>query len=148
VYEVPGIFGTNAPLTIDLTLIAQIVAFALVTIAILYKFKRKWKIHGFVMGGALALHFVDFLVIMVPLFMSNFSLYVTGTSFLFVQTLWIHAVSGALALVLASYITLTWVTNPASLKHCFRRKRLMDTTFLLWAISFTFAIITYVATYT
>jgi hypothetical protein len=142
-----GILGTNAPLTIDLTLIAQIIAFALVAIAIAYKFKRKWKIHGFIMGGALALHFINFLAVMIPLFMSNFSLYETGSSFLFVQTLWIHVVSGVLALILASFITLTWIPKPSNLKHCFKRKRLMDATVLLWAISLAFAIATYIATY-
>ena len=143
-----GIFGTNAPLTIDLTLVAQIIAFALVSVAIAYKFKRKWKLHGFLMGGGLILHLISFLVVMVPMFMTNFSLYVTGTSFLFVQTLWVHVITGALVLVLGFYITLVWIPKPSSLKHCFKRKRLMDATFLLWAISVAFAIATYVATYT
>ena len=146
-WELSGIFGTGAPLTVDLTLIAQIAAFVLVAIAMVCKFKRKWKPHGFIMGGALVLHLINFLVIMVPLFMTNFGLYTTGTSFVFVQTLWGHAISGALALLLGAFITLAWVPKPSSLKHCFRRKRLMDATVLLWAISLALAIITYVELY-
>jgi uncharacterized membrane protein YozB (DUF420 family) len=148
VRELSGIFGTSASLMNDLTLLIQIVSFVLVLGAMAYKVKKKWKIHGFIMGAALVLHFINFLMAMLPSFMLHFSLYATGTSYLFVQTLWIHAISGGLVLVLGFFIMIPWIPKPSSLKHCFRRKRLMDATVLLWAVSLAFGIATYIALYT
>ena len=144
----PGIFGTSASLINDLTLLIQVASFLLVLGAMAYKVKKKWKIHGFIMGAALLLHFINFLMAMLPSFVLHLVFYATGTAYFFVQTLWVHAISGILVLVLGFFITLIWIPKPSSLKHCFRRKRLMDATVLLWAISLAFGIATYIALYT
>jgi uncharacterized membrane protein YozB (DUF420 family) len=148
VLELSGIFGTSASLINDLSLLVQIVSFVLVLLSMAYKAKRKWALHGSIMGAALVLHFINFLMVMLPSFMSHSSLYATGASYVFVQTLWVHAISGALVLFLGFFIMIEWIPKPSSLKCCFRRKRLMDATVLLWTISLAFGIATYVALYT
>ena len=143
-----GIFGTNASLIADLSLIIQIGSFILVLISMVYEVKRKFKIHGFIMGAGIGLHFINFLVAMLPLFIARFNAFTSETFLVFVQTLWVHVVSGALVLVLGFFIIIKWVSKPSTIKGCFRRKRLMDATVLLWATSLAFGIATYVALYT
>ena len=67
----------------------------------------------------------------------------TETSLNYVQTIWIHAVPGAIALVLAIFLVVIWAVNPSNIKGCFKRKRIMDLTVILWIFSLIFGIVTY-----
>jgi len=142
-----GIFGTNAVFITDLNLLIQIVSFVLFLGALVYKAKGKFKIHGSIMGLAVFLHFITFLVAMGPSFFDNFTFLTTETLQVGVQTLWVHALSGALSLALGFFLVLVWVPKAANIKGCFGRKRIMDVTALLWAISFVFGIATYLVFY-
>ena len=144
-----GIFGTNAFLITDLTLLVQIAAFILLLGALVYKAKGKFKIHGAMMGVAVLVHFLSFLIGMGPSFVEGFSAGALTTEPLHigVQTLWVHAISGALALVLGFFLVVVWIPKMSEIKSCFRRKRIMDTTILLWALSLIFGIATYIAFY-
>ena len=142
-----GIFGTNAVLITDLTIIIQIISFIFLLIALVYKNKGKFKIHGSIMGLALILHFVNFLVAMGSSFVEGFSFLTTETMHIGVQTLWIHAISGALSMVLGFFLIAMWIPKISDVKRCFGRKRIMDATTLLWAISLIFGIATYIAFY-
>jgi uncharacterized membrane protein YozB (DUF420 family) len=143
----PGIFGTNAPLIIDLNLIIQIVSFILLLGALLYKAKGKFKIHGSIMGVAVLLHFIAFLTVMGPSFVLGFNFLRTEIFQTLVQTLWIHAISGALSLVLGFYLVVAWIRKASNIIPCFGRKRIMDATAVLWAISLAFGIATYIFAY-
>ena len=59
-----GIFGTNALLQTDLNLILQIITFLVLLIGYGYKRKGRFKIHGSVMGTAVILHAISFLLVM------------------------------------------------------------------------------------
>ena len=142
-----GIFGTNAVLITDLTLLVQIAAFVLLLGALVYKAKGKFKIHGSMMGVAVLVHFISFLIGMGPSFVGEFNFFTTETLQIGVQTLWVHAISGALALVLGFFLVVVWIPKMSEIKFCFRRKRIMDATILLWAISLIFGIATYIAFY-
>ena len=143
----PGIFGTNAVLITDLTLLIQIAAFILLLGALVYKTKGKFKIHGSVMGVALIVHFISFLIAMGPSFVGGFGFLTTETLQFWVQTLWVHAISGALSLALGFFLVFAWISKIPEIKSCFRRKRIMDVTILFWAISLIFGIATYIALY-
>jgi len=112
-----------------------------------YKAKGKFKIHGSIMGFALVLHFITFLIAMGPSFFENFTFLTTETSQVGVQTLWVHALSGTISLALGFFLILMWVPKVTNIKGCFGRKRIMDVTALLWLISFVFGIFTYVVFY-
>lgn len=142
-----GIFGTNAVFITDLNLLIQIVSFTLFLGALVYKAKGKFKIHGSIMGCAVLLHFITFLIAMGPSFFENFTFLTTETSQVGVQTLWIHALSGALSLALGFFLFLVWVPKAMNIKGCFKRKRIMDATATLWTISFVFGIATYAVFY-
>lgn len=142
-----GIFGTRAVLQTDINLILQIVMFLIIVIGLVYKNKRKFKIHGGLMGIAVILHVISFLTVMGPIFFRNFESFVTYTSYLEVQTTWIHAVPGAIAMIMGIVLVGAWALRPSNIAACRRMKRLMDITVLLWFISLIFGIATYIVFY-
>ena len=142
-----GLLGTGALLITDLNLLIQIVSFALLLGALVYKARGKFKIHASIMGIALVLHFITFLVAMGPSFVEGIAFLTTETTQVGVQTLWVHAVSGALSLALGFFLVVAWISKKSDVKPCFKRKRIMDATALLWATSLVFGIATYIAFY-
>jgi len=142
-----GIFGTNAMLITDINLLIQIIAFVLILVSLGYKTKGKIRNHGFIMGVAVVLHLLSFLLAMGPSFLDGFEFFTTDTSYVGVQTMWVHAVTGAIALVLGIVIVVAWIARVSDIAACTRRKRLMDVTVLLWLISLIFGIATYLNFY-
>jgi uncharacterized membrane protein YozB (DUF420 family) len=142
-----GIFGTGAVLQTDINLILQIVMFLIIVIGLVYKNKRKFKIHGGIMGIAVILHILSFLLVMGPSLYENYDFFTTDTSELGVQTTWIHAVPGAIAMIMGIILVGAWALRPSNIAACSRMKRLMDITTLLWLISLIFGIATYMVFY-
>jgi len=142
-----GIFGTGAVLQTDINLILQIVMFLIIVIGLVYKNKRKFKIHGGLMGIAVILHVISFLLVMGPSFSEGYDFFTTATSELGVQTTWIHAVPGAIAMIMGIVLVGAWALRSSNIAACRRRKRLMDITVLLWLISLIFGITTYIVFY-
>ena len=99
------------------------------------------------MGVAVLVHFISFLFAMGPSFVGGFDFLTNETLQVGVQVLWVHAISGALALVLGFFLVVAWIPKMSEIKFCFGRKRIMDATILLWAISLIFGIATYIAFY-
>ena len=116
--------------------------------ALVFKAKGKFKIHGSMMAVAVIVHFISFLMAMGPSFIAGFDFFVTEPLQFGVQTLWVHAVSGALSLILGFFLVAAWVPKMPDVKPCFRRKRIMDTTAILWTISLAFGVATYIVFYT
>ena len=142
-----GIFGTGAVLQTDVNLILQIVMFLIIVIGLVYKNKRKFKIHGGIMGIAVILHVISLLLVMGPSFSEGYEYFTTATSDVGVQTTWIHAVPGAIAMIMGIILVGAWALRPSNIAACSRRKRLMDITVLLWLISLMFGITTYLVFY-
>ncbi len=142
-----GIFGTKAALITDLTLLIQIVAFILVLGAIAYSSKRKYKVHGSIMGAAVLLHFITFVASMGPSFVIFFTFFVAETFQSGVSAIWIHVFGGVISMILGFFLVLSWIRNVSSLKPCFRRKRIMYATLIFWAISLVFGIVAYILFY-
>ena len=143
----PGIFGTNALLQTDLNLLLQIVTFLILLIGYGYKRKGKFKIHGSIMGTAVILHTLSFLLVMGPSFFGSFEFFTTETYNLGVQTTLLHAVTGAITLILGIGIVAAWALQPSDTAACSRRKRIMDVTILLWLTSLMFGTTTYLIFY-
>ena len=142
-----GIFGTNAALITDINLLNQIIAFILILIGLGYKTKGKFRNHGLMMGAAVILHLISFLIAMGPSFLNGFQFFTTDTSLTGVQTMWVHAVTGAVALALGILLVIAWIVRVSDIKTCIRKKRFMDVTILLWSISLIFGIATYLLFY-
>jgi len=114
---------------------------------LVYKAKRKFRIHGSFMGMAVFLHFISFLLAMAPSFLDGFEFFTTDVLLAGVQTLWVHAIAGAVALILGIVLVVAWFLQSSNVKACARRKRLMDIAALLWTVSLIFGIATYLAFY-
>lgn len=142
-----GIFGTNAVLITDINLLIQIISFLMLLTGLVYKAKGKFKLHGSFMGLAVSLHLVSFLIAMGPSFFYGFEFFTTDTLHTGVQTMWVHAIAGAVALILGIVLVVAWILQSSNVKACIRRKRLMDITALLWTVSLIFGIATYLAFY-
>jgi len=121
--------------------------FAIILISLFYKNKNKFKIHGWLMGIAVILHVASFLAVMGPIFFGHFSAFVEYTAYPEIQTTWIHAVPGAIAMIMGIMLVGLWALNPSDSASCSRRKRLMDVTVLLWLISLVFGVVTYMLLY-
>lgn len=141
--------GLGHPILFNTTfnLVLQIITLGLIFLSLYFKMKNNYKIHGTTMGVALILHVLTFLLIMGPIFFENYSFFSTETSFNYVQTTWLHAVPGAIALILGIYLVLRWVIKTSNISGCIKRKRIMDVTLLLWIFSLVFGIATYILIY-
>ena len=142
-----GIFGTGAIIQTDINLTIQIVMLIFIVISLIYKNKRKFKTHAELMGIAVILHLISFFAVMLPSFYYNLDYFVTATSDLGAQTIWIHAIPGALSMILGIFLVAAWVLSPANISACSKRKRLMDITIILWSISLIFGIASYMFYY-
>ena len=142
-----GIFGTGALIQTDINLIIQVVMFILIVVGVVYKNKRKFKLHAELMGAAVILHIVSFFAVMLPSFNDGYEYFVTATSELGVQTMWIHAIPGAISMILGIFLVVAWALRPANIAACSKRKRLMDIVTLLWLILLIFGIASYIVYY-
>jgi uncharacterized membrane protein YozB (DUF420 family) len=142
-----GILGTQAYLGSDINIIFQILTVALIIVAIGYKGRKRFQIHGKLMGIAIIIHIVSFIAIMGPVFFRDFDGFVTYTSYLEVQTMWIHVIPGIIAMILGTAIVVLWALNPSNIAACSKRKRIMDITTILWLVSLLFGIATYMLFY-
>ena len=141
-----GIFGTSALLITDINLLIQIVSFMVLLVGVIYKIKGKFKIHGFLMGLAVLLHFITFVVVMGPSFSEGIEFFTTSID-IGVQTMWVHAITGSIALILGIILVGLWIVNSSNIAGCVKRKRIMDITVLMWALSLIFGIVTYLSFY-
>lgn len=131
----------------DLNLLTQILTVAVIFVSLYFKQKGKMKHHGALMGVAIVLHVLTFASVMGPIFFEYFSFYSTSFGDTLAQVTWIHAVPGAIALILGIFLVVIWAVNSSNVAGCYKRKRIMDVTLLLWLVSLVFGIATYVLTY-
>jgi uncharacterized membrane protein YozB (DUF420 family) len=139
--------GHPAQLDTALNLATQVITLLILFLSLYYKNKKNYKTHAITMAIAVVLHLLTFVLVMGPIFFEFLSFFQTETSLTYVQTIWIHAIPGAIALVLAIILILMWAINTSNIKGCFKRKRIMDITLILWLISLIFGVITYALIY-
>jgi hypothetical protein len=99
------------------------------------------------MGVAVILHVLSFVLVMGPAFINYFEFFSTQTGTMAVQTVWIHGIPGAIAILLGIFLVAKWAVKTSNVKDCFKRKRIMDVTLLLWMFSLVFGILTYALFY-
>jgi uncharacterized membrane protein YozB (DUF420 family) len=139
-----GLLGPSGP---QINFVLQIVTFLILIAGYLYKRQRRYKAHGSLMGTAVILHIISYITVMGPIFFGNIDLLLNSLSFLEVQTTMIHAIPGAVALILGIILVAAWAVNTTNIGGCIRRKRIMDITIILWLLSLIFGIATYLLIY-
>jgi uncharacterized membrane protein YozB (DUF420 family) len=142
-----GLFGSHTALITDVNLLIQVISFILLFVGLGFKLKKKFKIHGIVMGVAILLHLLFFIVAMWPSFSGGFEFWTTSISLFGVQAMWIHAITGTIVLILGLFLFIAWVLRISNIAACFKRKRIMDVTFALWFISIIFGVGMYLSLY-
>jgi uncharacterized membrane protein YozB (DUF420 family) len=131
----------------DLNLLIQIVTLVIIFVSLYYKKKGKIKPHATIMATAFVLHLLSFILVMGPAFIQSFDFYASRLDFLGVQTAWVHAIPGSLALTLGAYLVLVWAVKAKDVAPCYNRKKIMDVTIALWMFSLLFGILTYILFY-
>lgn len=132
----------------DLNLLMQIAILVIILVSLYYKKNKNLKFHGITMGVAVILHALTFALVMGPPIFQYFTFFSTRTDLFAVQTTWVHAIPGAIALVLGIFLVFKWAISPSNTTACYKRKRIMDITIVLWLISLIFGIATYLLFYT
>ena len=142
-------FGLGHPksLQTDLNLILQIATIIVILVSLLYKNRRQIKQHAVTMAIGMTLHVLSLSVVMVPLFLQSYWYFSAETAIAGVQTMWLHAFSGGISIILGLPLIVLWAIHPSNTGPCYKRKRIMDVAIVLWLFSLTFGILTYIFFY-
>ena len=141
-----GFLGTKASPQYVINLILQITILILLIIGRRLAKDRKLLTHGRAMGTLLVLHTVAILLIMFPSFVINFSAlgHISDPK---VIVTWIHIIVGSSTEALGVFLVSKWRFQPKSVADCAKRRKFMQPTFTLWALSATLGIIFYAVYY-
>jgi len=120
----------------------QIVVLALLIGAIFLKSKNKYRQHGIVMFSAVVLHIVSILAVMVPSFRAYVGPGVINFSDIWAIVTFVHVSTGLIAVLVCIWLVGSWHLK-TDIKQCFRKKRFMDATLILWLLSILLGIMLY-----
>ena len=98
------------------------------------------------MSTALVLHLVSIAVVMIPSLMGLRGLFENPTTRLALVIL-LHSLLGIAVLVIGVWLVVAWAVSPRKVAACYKRKRMMDITLILWLVALTLGIFTYVLLY-
>ena len=120
----------------------QIIMLLLLFYGLILKRKMKFKEHGIIMFVATFAHLVLVLAIMIPSFaLAVVPYYILASPFDFVSIIGlIHGVLGTLAVALGLLLVLAWRLSK-DVSGCFKRKRVMLPTFVIWATSLVLGLV-------
>ena len=127
--------------TISLAL--QIVALALLLIAITFKNKKSYRQHGIAVTVALLLHVITVFAVMIPTFSTFFTSPGTIVYDATVVISLIHVALGFVALGLGTWLVAVWRFK-TELKSCFANKKIMGPTMIAWTVSILLGLIMYI----
>jgi cytochrome b561 len=106
--------------------------------------KGRFRVHGFTMAGAVGLHLVTILVVMIPTFTGSLSILVKDYSNPIFLATWIHAPLGFIILVLGIYLILDWRFRKPT-DSCFKKAKLMRYVWLLWVLDVLIGLMLYIS---
>jgi hypothetical protein len=116
---------------------AQITVFLLPLIGVLTEEKRENTRnlikHGFFSTAALLANITMILVFMIPVFTKNVSAALTSSLFQY-PIMWLHAVTGVVAVALSVAMVVAWVRQPLADLGCSKTWKLMLPTLIAWAV--------------
>jgi hypothetical protein len=124
------------------SLALQIVVLILLMVGYNYKRCMKFKQHGITIGVAVILHLVMIFAIMIPAFYFLSQTFLVASAAVTSTLVLIHAVTGTAAIIMGVYLIGAWGFRK-DMKSCFRRKKPMRYTFIVWIISLAFGILLY-----
>lgn len=143
-----GLFNPHAFFLSDVNLLLQIAIFVVLLVGFsLAKSKRSFMKHGVTMLTALVLHTVLIFGVMVPSLLSMEAGPLAGLSSSLALSTIPHAVLGSIVEVLAIYLVGTFLLSRGDVKSCFKNKRPMQVTMMLWFLEIILGVYIYVLLY-
>jgi hypothetical protein len=136
-----GILGTPASLVQDITLLTQIGILILLLWGFYEVKGKRFMKHGYIMSGAIILHSVTILLVMIPSFILHFQLLFDASVGVIIT--WVHVLVGSVTLVLGGYLLRVWRFRRSSPRACMQRRWMMIPLFIFWTISLVFGIAFY-----
>jgi hypothetical protein len=126
---------------------AQIVAILLPVIGVLTEEKRENTMnlikHGFFSTGALSANVVLIFVFMIPVFSKIVGADLTS-SLVQLPIMWLHAITGIVAVVLGVVMIVAWARQPLADLGCSKTWKLMLPTIIMWAIALALGVFVHV----
>jgi uncharacterized membrane protein YozB (DUF420 family) len=128
-----------------ISFVIQLVVLGLLLSAIFLKSQKKYRQHGTVMLSAVVLHIISIVIVMVPSLGAFFSMpgSVNFTNTLVIVTL-VHVSAGVLAVLCGIWLVSSWHLK-TDLQTCFKKKLIMDATFVLWLLAIILGIVLYLS---
>jgi membrane-bound metal-dependent hydrolase YbcI (DUF457 family) len=122
----------------------EVVVLCLLVGAFFLKTRKRYRQHGIVMFSAVVLHIVSILVVMVPSFAAFVGPGSVNFANVLVMVTFIHVSVGLVTALLGVWLVLSWRFK-VDIRGCFRKKRVMDATLVLWLLTITMGIYLYLA---
>lgn len=120
----------------------QIIVLGLLVGAFFLKTQKKYRQHGIVMLSAVILHIISTLAVMVRSFAAFIGPGPVDLSNVLVMVTLIHVSAGLLAALLGVWLVGSWHLK-IDMQNCFRKKRVMDATLVLWFMAIVLGIFLY-----
>jgi uncharacterized membrane protein YozB (DUF420 family) len=125
------------------SMIIQLVVFTLLIVAIVLKYQKKFRYHGITMFSAVVLHLISILAVMTPSISEFFAVpELINYADSFVMLTMVHIIAGILAAGLGIWLVSVWHLK-TNMQTCFKNKRIMDITFVLWLLSIVLGVVLY-----
>ncbi len=96
--------------------------------------------HGYALVAATVIHYASVLALMIPVFVSEYPSLAASPLGAFALANVAHAATGAVAMVLAAYISIRWIANGLNPRGC-QGKTIMRVTILNWSASLLIGLI-------
>lgn len=130
------------------TLIIEITVLFLLLLGYSFKRKFKYRSHGFTMTGAVILHLISILSIMIPSFvLAVVPDFIIPQPLLLVSLVGlIHGVAGLVAIALGLYLVVAWRFR-VDVSGCFGRKKIMPIALSVWVLALILGIVLYAIFY-
>jgi uncharacterized membrane protein YozB (DUF420 family) len=120
----------------------QIIVLTLLVGAVFLKIQKKYRQHGIVMLSAVVLHIVSLLAVMGPSFAAFAGPGSINFSDVLVMVTFVHVSAGLIAALLGVWLVGSWHLK-VDMQGCFRKKRVMDVTLILWILAIFLGIFLY-----
>jgi uncharacterized membrane protein YozB (DUF420 family) len=141
-----GLFNPNAVFLADVNLLFQLSILVVLIGSVYFKLRRSYSKHGATMAIAVTLHTVSIFSIMLPSLTAIIGM--LGTfPFSTASAVLIHAVLGSLVELFGIYLVATWVLHHDDVKVCFKNRRIMKPTIVLWLIELALGMYVYILLY-
>ncbi len=123
----------------------QLIILVLLVVGIGMKWRKKLSLHGMIMLVAVILNLFSFVLIMLPSLLRTEIIITQPLQAVSIVAL-IHSSVGLVVMILGIWLVASWHLQ-SSIKNCFKNKRLMRLTSILWLVALLMGFLLYYLLY-